>query len=155
MAEADHGRELVVADEAEMLAVGARVADRLPAPATDRTLILTLAGDLGAGKTVLARGVLRACGHTGTVRSPTYTLVESYETPRRRIAHLDLYRLHDPDELDAIGYRDIVMAHQLVIIEWPSRAGALVGTADLAVDILHRPAGRLLRLTGALAARLA
>ena len=82
-----------------------------------------LSGDLGAGKTTLARGFLRASGVNGTVRSPTYTLVEVYETPAVSVVHLDLYRLVDPSELEPLGLREWARPGHVWLVEWPDRAG--------------------------------
>ena len=96
------------------------------------SLLLGLSGELGSGKTTLARGMLRALGVEGAIRSPTFTLVEPYETPRGSVHHLDLYRLEGGAPLlDGIGYRDIRGQPGLVLVEWPERAGAALGTADL------------------------
>ena len=97
--------------------------------------LVTLSGELGAGKSVLARAVLRALGHEGPVPSPTYAIVESYALSSRRVAHLDLYRLADPGELHDIGFEDVLADHDLVLIEWPERGGASLPDASIAVRI--------------------
>jgi len=99
---------------------------------------------------------LRALDVEGAVRSPTFTLVEPYETTTGTVHHLDLYRLRgEPAELDSLGYRDIRGLPGLVIVEWPERAGAALGDADLLVLIEHRPSGRRVRVSAATAAGLA
>ena len=85
--------------------------------------VIGLAGDLGAGKTTLARASLRVLGVTGTVRSPTYTIAEPYETRVGRIWHLDLYRIANPDELEYIAIRDLVAESAACLVEWPERGG--------------------------------
>lgn len=118
--------------------------------ATEGTFIIALEGELGAGKTTLVGGILRSYGVTGPVRSPTYTLIEPYETPSRAIYHLDLYRLTDPDEVEPLGIRDLLAGSALLLIEWPSRAAGSIPAADLQVDIAYPPAGtegRQIRLT--------
>jgi len=115
-------------------AFGARLAAAKPAT-LERVAIVYLTGDLGAGKTTLARGFLRACGVTGTVRSPTYTLVESYGAGGITIVHLDLYRLRDPSELEPLGLRDLAHANHLWLIEWPERGGGRLPPADLTLAL--------------------
>ncbi len=86
-------------------------------------LIVTLAGDLGTGKTTLAQAICRGFGVADEVTSPTYALVHEYRSPRGRVYHLDLYRLEREDELTNLGWDDIVDADALVLVEWPGRAG--------------------------------
>ena len=118
--------------EAAMRAFGAELAASLP-----RRAVVTLSGELGAGKSVLARAMLEAFGHVGPVPSPTYALIESYPLAGRRVAHLDLYRLADPGELHDIGFDDVVREHDTLLIEWPERGGALLPAADVRVVIEH------------------
>ncbi len=141
--------ELRLADEAATIAAGRRLARTLPDLGSHR-LLLTLAGDLGSGKTTLARGLLRALGVTGPVHSPTYTLVEAYETASGAVHHLDLYRLADgANELEALGYRDLRALPGLVMVEWPERAGAALGSADVQAGLETLGSGRQLRLAAA------
>lgn len=111
-------------------------------------LVVHLSGELGAGKTTLVRGILRGLGHVGSVRSPTYTLVEPYEFPDRRVYHLDLYRLGDPEELEWIGIRDLLDADSLAFIEWPERGTGVLPPADLGVEIDYTENGRQVTLVG-------
>ena len=92
-----------LADEAATLALGARLASSLLAAGRG---VVYLHGDLGAGKTTLARGLLRAAGASGTLRSPTYTLMEPYLVGAPSFLHLDLYRLAEPEEVDHLGLPD-------------------------------------------------
>lgn len=141
--------ELSLPDEAAMQRFGAALARSLP-DLRRANLLLALQGDLGTGKTTLARSLLRALGVEGAVRSPTFTLVEPYETKAGTVHHLDLYRLRgEPAELDALGYRDIRGLPGLVIVEWPERAGAALGDVDLHVLIEHQPVGRRLHIGAA------
>ena len=117
------------AEETE--AFGARLADARPHSGVLGTIYLS--GDLGAGKTTLARGFLRAMGITGAVRSPTYTLVEVYETPGASVVHLDLYRLTDESELEPLGLRDWARPGYLWLVEWPDRAQGHLPCPDLSV----------------------
>jgi tRNA threonylcarbamoyladenosine biosynthesis protein TsaE len=94
-----------------------------------------LTGGLGSGKTTFARGVLRGLGMGGTVRSPSYTLLETYETRGLVIVHVDLYRLEDPGELEPLGLRELHRAGHLWLIEWPERAAGRVPAADITVAL--------------------
>lgn len=133
-------------------ALGAAIAAALP----DRAgAVIYLKGPLGAGKTTVARGLLRALGVRGTIRSPTYTLLEPYEWQGRVLVHLDLYRLHDERELEPLGLRDYPPEQCVWLIEWPERAGARLPPADLAVTLAHDGAARRGALSGPLAAAVA
>ncbi len=141
--------ELKLPDEAATQRLGAALAVSLP-DLRSGSLLLALQGELGTGKTTLARGLLRALGVEGPIRSPTFTLVEPYETRAGTIHHLDLYRLQGaPAELDALGYRDYRGMPGLVIVEWPERCGTALGPADLSITIEHLPAGRGGRIVAA------
>lgn len=109
--------------------------------------LVYLEGELGAGKTTLTRGILRAYGHQGAVKSPTYTLVEPYELGSQRIYHLDLYRLSDPEELEFIGGRDVLADDALTIIEWPSRGQGWLPMPDLRLCLEVAIQGRLASLS--------
>ena len=90
-------------------------------------LVIALRGDLGAGKSTLARAVAQGAGVPGDIPSPTFNLVFRYDTPRGvQVHHLDLYRLEDPDEVWELGWSELGAAGELVLIEWPQRAEALL-----------------------------
>lgn len=97
--------------------------------------IVALDGELGAGKTTLVGGILRAYGVAGPVRSPTYTLIEPYEVAGKRIYHMDLYRLADPGEVEPLGIRDLLSEASVLLIEWPSRAAGALPAFDLTIGI--------------------
>ena len=118
-------------------ALGARLAATRPARA-----VVHLQGDLGAGKSTLARALLRALGVTGTIRSPTYTLIERYALPDGEAAHLDLYRLGDAGELDFLGMDELQDAAALWLVEWPERGGAALPAPDLAIHLALEAEGR-------------
>lgn len=101
-----------------------------------RSLLLGLAGDLGAGKTTWARGLLRGLGHEGRVPSPTYTLLEPYLIGGLTVVHLDLYRLADEAELENLGLRDwLAVPATWVVVEWPERAPSLAARCDVLLSL--------------------
>jgi tRNA threonylcarbamoyladenosine biosynthesis protein TsaE len=133
---------LSIADAAGTEGLGAAVA----AAVGERGLLVGLEGDLGTGKTTFARGFLRRLGITGSIRSPTYTLIEPYDAGGRVAYHLDLYRLVDPQELELIGIRDLLRGTALVLVEWPERAGRVLPRPDFTLRFEHAPGGRTVTL---------
>lgn len=109
--------------------------------------VIFLDGDLGAGKTTLARGLIRSLGYTGHVKSPTYTLIEPYELAEATVYHLDLYRLVSPEELELLGFRDLTSADALLLVEWPERAAGELMQPDLTISLAIEGDGRELTLS--------
>lgn len=120
----------VAATPADMEALGASLAPRLGAG-----LLIFFHGELGSGKTTLIRGLLRGLGHKGAVKSPTYTLVESYELAGREVFHFDLYRLNDAEELEFLGIRDYLQGQGICLVEWAQRGAGHLPAPDVDVFI--------------------
>jgi tRNA threonylcarbamoyladenosine biosynthesis protein TsaE len=108
------------------------------APALEGAFI-ELHGELGAGKTTLVRHLLRALGVQGRIKSPTYAVVEPYDTARFPVWHFDFYRFHDPREWEDAGFRDVFAGPGLKVAEWPEKAGTLLPQADLVLRIEAEP----------------
>ncbi|HEY1991170.1 MAG TPA: tRNA (adenosine(37)-N6)-threonylcarbamoyltransferase complex ATPase subunit type 1 TsaE [Gammaproteobacteria bacterium] len=132
---------LALEDAAATEAAGAALAKAL----SGGDHIIFLHGDLGAGKTTLVRGLLRALGHAGRVPSPTYTLVEPYEIGALSLKHLDLYRIADPGELEYLGARELAGT---VLIEWPEKGGHFLPEPDLDCRLAPEGTGRRLEAEG-------
>ena len=109
--------------------------------------VVYLHGDLGAGKTTLVRGILHALGHSGKVKSPTYTIVEPYNLAVGSCYHIDLYRFQDPEEWEAAGFRDYFNTTSICLVEWPEKAGYLLPDADIEIQFDILPQGRILHIT--------
>lgn len=112
------------------------------APQLGQGGIIHLRGELGAGKTTFARALLQALGVQGRIKSPTYSLIESYAVDALAIHHLDLYRIADPGELEWLGLDELLGDHSLILIEWPERGGSELPAPDLILQLAHAPAGR-------------
>jgi tRNA threonylcarbamoyladenosine biosynthesis protein TsaE len=104
--------------------------------------VLHLRGELGAGKTTLVRGLLRALGYAGRVKSPTYTLVEPYELSSLHFYHFDFYRFKDRSEWLSSGFREYFNPQAFCVVEWPEKAGELLGAPDLDVRLQFSGEGR-------------
>jgi tRNA threonylcarbamoyladenosine biosynthesis protein TsaE len=128
---------LSVKDESEMLALGASVAGILQGGE-----VIYLRGELGAGKTTFVRGILNAMGYSGNVKSPTYTLIEPYTIAGQDVYHFDLYRVNDPEELEAMGIRDYCDGKSICLFEWPEQGEGSLPAADIIISLTHSDPGR-------------
>lgn len=126
-------KETDLADEAATLKLGAALAEVLRGGPTRP--IIYLCGDLGAGKTTLVRGLLRALGHAGKVKSPTYTLVELYAVSGLDLYHFDFYRFSDPQEYLDGGLDEYFRGRGICLVEWPDKAFPYLAAADLQIDL--------------------
>ncbi len=133
---------LELADEVATARLGAALA-----PGATAGRALHLSGELGAGKTTLVRGLLRALGHAGRVKSPSYTLVELYSLSRLNLYHFDFYRFKDRSEWVSSGFREYFNPDTVCIVEWPERAEGLLEPPDLAVQLIFRDEARRATLT--------
>jgi len=136
-------RTAATAEETE--AFGAELARTRPP--LERLLIMELSGDLGAGKTTLVRGFLRECGVSAPVRSPTYTLVETYPVGAMTFVHLDLYRVSGPAELENLGLRDWAGSGYTWLIEWLERGAGKLPAPDLSVRLTAQQRSHLIEAT--------
>ncbi|XZG69899.1 tRNA (adenosine(37)-N6)-threonylcarbamoyltransferase complex ATPase subunit type 1 TsaE [Chitinibacteraceae bacterium HSL-7] len=137
----DDTRKRVLPDEAATLALGADLARLLCGG-----MVVFLNGNLGAGKTTLTRGLLRELGHTGRVKSPTYTLVEPYTVSNLYLYHFDLYRFSDPSEWEDAGFRDYFNPESVCLIEWAEQAGDLLPQPDVLIELVPLGDGRVATL---------
>lgn len=133
---------LFLSDEAATIAFAERLHAALPDDVEGWTVLLD--GELGAGKSTLARALIRAMGHAGVVPSPTYTLVEPYQLPAGKVYHVDLYRVSAEEELRFLGWNELDDGFRLV--EWPDRAPELAADADLRIRLSYSQEGRNLDL---------
>jgi len=140
--------EIRLSDHHATESLGGSLARTFPG-AFERSAVVYLHGDLGAGKTTCVRGLLRALGVTGPVRSPTYTLIEPYALGPLTCIHIDLFRLRAPVEVDDLGLRDYMGGGCLLLIEWPEKGGAGIPGADLNLYLTYEGDERLARACAA------
>jgi tRNA threonylcarbamoyladenosine biosynthesis protein TsaE len=133
--------EFLIGGEQRQEAFGATLAKLIDAPC-----IIYLAGDLGAGKTTLARGFLRGLGHEGRVKSPTFTLLEPYELADFHCYHFDLYRLAEPEELLFLGIEDLLQPDAVLLVEWPERGKGVLPEPDLMINVSYEGRARRVAL---------
>jgi tRNA threonylcarbamoyladenosine biosynthesis protein TsaE len=133
---------LFLEDEAATTALAERFRAALPESLSGLTVLLV--GELGAGKSTFARGLIRAMDHKGPVPSPTYTLVEPYHLPSGIIYHVDLYRIASAEELRFLGWNEL--DDGLRLVEWPDRAPELANSADVRVTLSYDGAGRSVQI---------
>ena len=131
-------KELETLHEEQTIVAGEDFSKTLAVKKIDRALVIFLEGDLGAGKTTFTKGIMRGLGHKGMVKSPTYNLIEIYETEHLKVFHFDLYRIKDPYELEEIGIREYLEEpSSACIFEWPINAKSLLPKPDYQVNIKH------------------
>jgi tRNA threonylcarbamoyladenosine biosynthesis protein TsaE len=144
--------EFALPDASATARLGAALAHAIvtrTAAVVDAGLVVALAGDLGAGKTSIVRAMLRALGVTGTVRSPTFTLVEPYVVSSLNFYHFDFYRLTDSGEFASAGFREMFGPGAVCLIEWPDKVAGHLPAADLRIALTVVDEGRHARLTAA------
>ncbi|WP_439256704.1 tRNA (adenosine(37)-N6)-threonylcarbamoyltransferase complex ATPase subunit type 1 TsaE [Lonepinella sp. BR2271] len=135
-----------LADEQATCQFGATLVKLIYNITGDNGFIIYLNGELGAGKTTLSRGMIQGLGHSGNVKSPTYTLVEEYHLADRHIYHFDLYRLNDPEELEFMGIRDYFTANTICLIEWAEKGNGTLHSADLLINLAYDENARRIEL---------
>jgi tRNA threonylcarbamoyladenosine biosynthesis protein TsaE len=142
--------EYLLPDEVATVAIGDSLAKvlqwQIEQGQAQKSLVVFLNGDLGAGKTTLTRGFVRGMGHQGNVKSPTYTLVEPYELSPWQVYHFDLYRLSDPEELEYMGIRDYFADNCCCFIEWPEKGAGLLANADIIINMVYQGEQRVIDL---------
>ena len=133
--------KILLSNEKDTLDLGENISTHLSAG-----LLIFLKGDLGAGKTTLARGLIMGLGHTGAVKSPTYSLIEQYEFDLFTLNHFDLYRFTNPHEWLSSGFQEYVNSYDVTVIEWAEKSSEYLPVPDLEIEILYDNESRLVNL---------
>ena len=130
--------KILLFNEKNTLDLGENISTHLAAG-----LLIFLKGDLGAGKTTLARGLIMGLGHTGSVKSPTYSLIEQYEFDVFTLNHFDLYRFTNPNEWLASGFEEYINSYDVTLIEWPEKSAEFLPKPDLEIELLYKNESRV------------
>ena len=135
--------KILLSNEKNTLDLGENISTHLFAG-----LLIFLKGDLGAGKTTLARGLIKGLGHTGPVKSPTYSLIEQYEFDVFTLNHFDLYRFTNPNEWLAAGFEEYINSYDVTLIEWPEKSAEFLPKPDLEIELLYENESRIVIIKG-------
>ena len=135
--------KILLSNEKNTLELGENISTHLVAG-----LLIFLRGDLGAGKTTLARGLITGLGHNGSVKSPTYCLIEQYEFDVFTLNHFDLYRFTNPNEWLASGFEEYINSYDVTLIEWPEKSAEFLPKPDLEIEILYENESRIVIIKG-------
>ena len=130
--------KILLSNEKNTLDLGENISTHLSAG-----LLIFLKGDLGAGKTTLARGLIMGLGHTGSVKSPTYSLIEQYEFDVFTLNHFDLYRFTNPNEWFSSGFQEYINSYDVNLIEWPEKSAELLPKPDLEIELTYKNESRI------------
>ena len=130
--------KILLFNEKNTLDLGKNISTQLAAG-----LLIYLKGDLGAGKTTLARGLIMGLGHTGSVKSPTYSLIEQYEFDMFTLNHFDLYRFTSPNEWLSSGFQEYINSYDVTLIEWPEKSAEFLPKPDLEIQLSYKNEGRI------------